>query len=309
MGRKFVLALLVAAIGWSACACGVPVKHYLPLACAEYKSWRFRATYTGLVKDIPYAPGAKDGQKLDVYKTDREGLSPVVIFFHGGSWSSGNRREYAELGDTLYREGFVTVIAEYRLYPDIRYPAFMEDAVAAVNWVRAHIKEYGGDPDRIILAGHSAGGHIVALLLTHDKFRKELTFDPMRIRGAVCMSGGYDLIHGLSVDKKLIRNVMDSDENWVDAQPTRHLRADVPPMLIVNGDLDDITYDEYAEKFATAMRGAGADVRYERIVGGDHFTVVLDMLPYRKGETCRQFMKFAKEVTAKDAAPAPDSAK
>jgi carboxylesterase type B len=95
----------------------------------------------------------------------------VFVFLHGGYWQSGTIKLYGSLAKSLARLGVVTVSVEYRLYPQVTFPAFMDDAVAALNWVRAHIGEFGGDPNRIVLSGHSAGAHMAALLLVDDRFR------------------------------------------------------------------------------------------------------------------------------------------
>ncbi|MDI7066444.1 alpha/beta hydrolase, partial [Klebsiella pneumoniae] len=95
---------------------------------------------------------------------------PVVVFFYGGSWQNGARSDYLFVGQALTSRGFVAVLPDYRTYPDTRFPGFMEDAAAAVRWARDHAAEYGGDPSRIFLMGHSAGAHIVALLATDGHY-------------------------------------------------------------------------------------------------------------------------------------------
>ncbi|MBM3601093.1 MAG: alpha/beta hydrolase, partial [Alphaproteobacteria bacterium] len=119
------------------------------------------------VRDIAY--GSAERQRLDVYRPAAANGgagagAPVVVFFYGGSWQGGNRGDYLFMAEALAARGLVVVLPDYRVYPEVRFPGFMEDAAAAVRWVRDHAAEHGGDPKRIFLMGHSAGAHIAVLL-------------------------------------------------------------------------------------------------------------------------------------------------
>lgn len=282
----WILALL-----W-AVGCGVPLRHLPPLAGAEISGRCYRASGNDIVKDVPYAGAPDDKRMLDVYPAAEGARAPVVVFIHGGSWSSGSRRDYGVLGRTLRAQGYVVVNVDYRLYPDVTYPVFLEDAVDALNWVRGAIASFGGDPDRVIVAGHSAGAHIVALMFSDDRFRRRMRFDPRSIRGLVLLSGAYDLTRGTSVPDALILGAMGSPENRDRAEPIRLTRADVPPLLIVNGMKDDITYEAQARAYADAMKKAGADTTYVPIDDGDHLTVLIDLLPGRHGPTESALTEF-----------------
>jgi acetyl esterase/lipase len=290
-------ALLTLAVA----ACDVPARHYADLAKGGLTGVGFRAEYAGAVKDVPYLPGDNDAQRLDIYKSGRHGLSPVVVFIHGGAWKSGTRRLYGALGETLSNDGVMTVNVDYRLYPEVTYPAFMEDAVAALNWVMGHIAEYGGDPERVFLTGHSAGAHIAALMVLNDRFRQQLSFDVRRLRGVVLFAGAYEFrpteptIGGAHVQR-----VMGTPENYLDAQPRQHARADVPPILVINGDADVVTREAQAARFAAAMQAAGASLQYAKLRGGDHLSVLIDMMPGRKGPAYWLFMDFVRDRLAQD---------
>ena len=290
-GRWF-LALLALAVLFG---CDVPVKHYGALLDAEISSLRVLDHYPRQFSDIAYVPNGNDFQRLDLYRPAGEDPAPVMVFIHGGYWMSGSRKEYAALAGTLCPRGFVTILVDYRLYPDVTYPAFMEDCAAALNWVMANVADYGGDPDRVFVAGHSAGGHIVSLLATHPRFRAMLKFDPLKLRGVIPLSGAYDFVNGNTLDLGIVRQVMVTPENFADAQPIRHVRADVPPMLMVNGDRDNLTSEPQAAAFALAMQRAGAPLRYAKIKGGDHHSVVVDMAPGRDGPALRAVLQFMNE--------------
>ncbi|RYE61073.1 MAG: alpha/beta hydrolase [Hyphomicrobiales bacterium] len=135
--------------------------------------------------------GGAHRQVLDVYapRLGAIGRRPVVVFFYGGSWNSGTRTGYAFVGKALAAQGIVVVIPDYRLVPAVRYPGFVEDGAAAVRWTKAHAREFGGDPTRIVLMGHSAGAYIAAMLAVDDRWLKA---DRSAIRGFVGLAGPYD---------------------------------------------------------------------------------------------------------------------
>src|SRR3954468_16987614 len=111
--------------------------------------------------------GSGEHQRLDVYGPQRgkgQALAPVAVFFYGGSWDTGRRQDYSWVGRALASRGFVTVVPDYGLYPKVRYPAFLEDGALAVRWAQDHAAEYGGDPGRIVLVGHSAGAYNAAMI-------------------------------------------------------------------------------------------------------------------------------------------------
>ena len=109
-------------------------------------------------------------------------LRPTILFFYGGSWKSGSRGLYRPLGLALSRAGFAVAIADYRLYPEVTFPAFMEDAAAALSWVQAFAPEFGGDPADIRLMGHSAGAHMGALLCLDPAWLEAENLAPSIVR-------------------------------------------------------------------------------------------------------------------------------
>ncbi|MEL6126399.1 MAG: alpha/beta hydrolase, partial [Pseudomonadota bacterium] len=110
------------------------------------------------------------GLALDIYTPkDAEG-APVSVFFYGGSWQIGERGNYAFVAMTLAREGFVVALPDYRKFPDVRFPAFVEDGARAIAWLRENVATFGGDPERMYLSGHSAGAHIAMLLAMDESY-------------------------------------------------------------------------------------------------------------------------------------------
>jgi acetyl esterase/lipase len=131
------------------------------------------------------AYGSLPRQDLDIYTPEQltsGNRRPVIIFFYGGSWQSGSRANYGFIGRAFAAQGFITVIPDYRLVPEVHFPAFIEDGAAAVRWVRANIARFGGDPHRLILAGHSAGAYNAAMLALDPAW---LGTDRRAVRGLI----------------------------------------------------------------------------------------------------------------------------
>ncbi len=144
-------------------------------------------------RDLPFGPQPRN--KLDVYVPVAAGeAAPVLVFFYGGSWDSGSKDDYAFVGQALAAQGFVTVLPDYRLYPQVRFPDFLHDGAAAIAWVRDHIAAYGGDPRRIVLAGHSAGAYNAVMLGMDPRYLEAAGVDPKSIRAVAGLSGPYDFL-------------------------------------------------------------------------------------------------------------------
>lgn len=295
--RRLSLLFVCCLFLLSIAACSNPISQWGPLGAVAIEGFNYYATTPGLVRNAPYVPDGDPAQVLDIYRIESPQLAPVFVFIHGGYWQSGTTKLYGSLAKCLARLGVMTVAIEYRQYPQVRYPAFMNDAAAALNWIHAHIADYGGDPRRIVVAGHSAGAHMAALLLVDDAFRAQLDFPVTQLAGAVFLSGAFDFYRDNTLDMEIIRNVMGGDEeNVTRAQPIRHVRPDVPPMLIINGEHDKLTSEPQAARFAAAMQQAGAPVTYAMIPGGDHLSVVLDIAPGRQGPAYRALLLFLGRV-------------
>lgn len=180
------------------------------------------------------AYGGHSRQRLDVYAPAEKGgaARPVIVFFYGGSWSSGERGGYAFVGRALASRGFVTVISDYRLAPEVTYPGFVEDGAAAVRWVRAHAGDYGGDGERIVLAGHSAGAYIAAMLATDGRW---LGADRKAVRGLAGLAGPYDFAPFTA------QASIAAFGGWprpAETQPVAHADASAPPALLLAGAQD-----------------------------------------------------------------------
>src|SRR3954469_20427644 len=142
-------------------------------------------------RDLAY--GADPRQKLDLYVPDRlTGPAPVLLFFYGGSWQSGSKALYRALGQAFFSKGIITAVADYRLYPQVRYPGFVEDGAGAFAWLHQHAAAFGGDRDRLFLTGHSAGAYIAVMLAAEPHYLKAAGADAAWVRGVIGIAGPYD---------------------------------------------------------------------------------------------------------------------
>ncbi|WP_241656649.1 alpha/beta hydrolase [Sphingomonas oligophenolica] len=217
---------------------------------------------------------------LDVYAPRRTapGVNkrPVVIFFYGGSWSSGTRTGYAFVGRALAARGLVVVIPDYRLVPDVRYPAFIEDGAAAVRWTEAHAAEYGGDPTRIVLAGHSAGAYIAAMLAVDDRW---LGVARTPVRGFVGLAGPYDFA---PFDVPASRAAFGDWPRPAETQPVSWAGRGDPPALILVGDDDHVVQPRNSEALAARLRAGGVPVELKYYPKVGHVGLVTSLAkPFR----------------------------
>ena len=220
--------------------------------------------------------GSDPRLRLDVWAPRRVTAKlPVIVFFYGGSWNSGNRDGYGFVAKALAAKGFVVVVPDYRLVPQVRWPAFVEDGAAAMTWVTANIARHGGDPARMAVMGHSAGAHI-ALLLALD--RRWGAADG--IRAAVGLAGPTDFlpfVTGGAADAAL-----GNATELADTQPIHFARKDAPPLLLLHGETDTTVLPRNSVRLANAVTDLGgrAEVRIYPDIG--HIGILLALSkPFR----------------------------
>ena len=226
-------------------------------------------------------PFGTHGQRLDVWRPGQvSGLRrPVVVFWYGGGWVKGTRDAYAFAARAYAARGFVVVVPDYRKVPDVRFPAFVQDGAEAVRWVRDHVAEYGGDPNRIALAGHSAGAYTVAMLALDPRWLESVDVDPHIVKAAVGLSGPYDFY---PFDTKRSIDAFQGTREPALTQPITFARFDAPPMLLVTSSEDTTVRPRNAEHLAEALRRARARVVLKNYAGLDHEDVAMALSkPFR----------------------------
>ncbi len=224
-----------------------------------------------IARDIQYEQGPRHG--LDIYRADASvGARPVVVFFYGGSWEYGSKDDYVFVATALARRGLLVAVADYRLYPDVTYPAFLQDAAQAVAYMRRAAPSWGGDPNRVFVVGHSAGAYIAAMLALDPQYLAAAGDSRANLAGAVGISGPYDFlpITGPDIKKVFAEHVGDPM-----TQPINHVDGRNPPMLLLQGDADTTVYPRNAAALDQAILAAGGAVGIKMYPGVGHIGAVL----------------------------------
>jgi len=223
---------------------------------------------------VAYGPDAR--QLLDVYQP-RENLenAPMVVFFYGGSWSSGERGDYRFVGEALASQGIVAVVADYRLSPSFRYPAFVQDSASAVRWAFDHAALYGADSRRIFVMGHSAGAYNAAMVALDARWLAAVGLSPARLAGWIGLAGPYDF---LPIGDPHTRVAFNWPETSPDSQPLRYVSPASPPALLL-APLHDSVVNPQRSTAAMAQRLRASGVRVESALldGVSHVTLVASM--------------------------------
>ncbi|KQO87378.1 alpha/beta hydrolase [Methylobacterium sp. Leaf92] len=225
------------------------------------------------IRDAAY--GADPRQRLDVFvPTVPVERAPVLVFFYGGSWNSGSKDDYAFAAQALAAQGFVTVLPDYRLYPKVRFPDFLKDGAAAIAWVRDNIAAQGGDPSRIVLAGHSAGAYNAAMLGLDPEYLRQAGVDPRIIRAVAGLSGPYDF---LPFDQKTSIDVFGQAPDPEATQPVSYAGAHSPPTFLATGDKDTVVRPRNTASLAARLRDARVPVQERVYEGLDHADTLLSL--------------------------------
>ena len=223
---------------------------------------------TSIVRDVAY--GSHERQKLDIYRPDRQGNHPVIIFVYGGSWQSGDRAGYAFAGRSFARAGYTTVVMDYRLAPQHRYPAFVQDTASALGWTYRHISRYGGNPQQLFIVGHSAGAFNAVTAVDDLRFWQTAGVPNRAIRGVIGLGGPYS--YDFRTDSTSI--VFPAGGHPDQIMPDRHVRPDAPPHLLVTGANDHTVGIINVQRMTAALQRAGVPVTQVEIAGANHVDLV-----------------------------------
>jgi acetyl esterase/lipase len=233
------------------------------------------AKNTVLRADVPYGHGEK--QKLDIYAPKGVKGAPVVLFVHGGEWSRHDKSEVSYKPKFLNEAGIVLVSVNYRLSPAAKHPAHASDVASAVAWVREHAPEFGGDPNKLVLMGHSAGCHLVTLVALDPRYLERVKLRPADLRGVVAWSGGaYDLVEKVQAGGKYAGYIKsafgDSESAQRAASPVAHVQdtQPLPAFLFVSIERGNTSH-KAAERLAKLIRDAKGRADSQLLEGRDHF--------------------------------------
>ena len=229
--------------------------------------------------------GTDPRHKLDIYVPTNAAAGaklPVVVFFYGGGWVDGARGDYGFAARAFAARGYVAIVPDYRLVPSVRFPTFVEDGALAVKWARDHVAQFGGDPARIAVSGHSAGAYIAAMLALDRHYLSDIGVDPKVIRAAALLSGPYDFTPFTDVRS---RDALGQWPRPAETQPITFARADAPPMLLMHGTADTVVRPYNSERLAAKLKLLGAPVELRLYPGKSHVDTIKSLSPAFRGST------------------------
>ncbi len=262
------------------------------------------AAGVGISANLLYKqPGGdpKDKDRLDIYTPPQAKpgeKSPVIVFIHGGGLFQGDKKLYTRLGQFLANEGFVAVVPNHRLSPDVSHPAHVEDIAEAFAWTYANIEQYGGDPDRIVVTGHSAGGYLAALLALDPRYLAAHKLTTDTIKGVLPISGFYH-VERLAAERP--KSVWGTDRDvWLSASPARYVRPDAPPMLLLFAENDTPERRQESRDLVSELREKGhQNIEAEQIADRNHLTIIRDF--GTEGDvTAAKLLEFSNALLRKD---------
>ena len=247
--------------------------------------------------DVDYVPTAEHGSKkdrLDVYAPTGARGVPVVVSIHGGALREGDKKEQAFVGQLLANAGFVGIVINYRLSPGVMHPAHVEDAAHAVAWARTHAAEYGGDPQKLFVIGHSAGAYLAALLAVDPKYLAAYQMSAKDLKGVVPVSAFFYVDRaGVAPDRP--KDVWGTDvATWKAASPAAYLRKDAAPMLLLYADGDADWRRQQQANFQDDMKKAGAAGIETRMITGRDHSSIWGRMKHANDETAAAIIAFIK---------------
>jgi acetyl esterase/lipase len=253
--------------------------------------------FSGIRRSAGVPFGTDPRQRLDVYRPRAaDGARPVIVFWYGGSWDNGARQQYRFVGVALAQLGYVTVIPDYRIYPQVRFPVFLDDGAQAVAWIERHAAEFGGDPRRMVLMGHSAGAHMAAMLALNPTYLDRAGADPAHIIGLIGLSGPY----GLTPNTAALNDIFRAPFTPYDWQVLSYVSSHAPPALLLHGDADRLVAVSNTEALAAALRAHYDAVRTVIYRGRGHVDLLAALsLPARlRAPVLRDIAAFMQRLSA-----------
>lgn len=229
-----------------------------------------------VTSDVAYRSDkdAHKRHKLDIYVPKGKKDFPLLFFVHGGAWVIGDKLTFRDPAKHFAEQGIGVVCPNYRLSPDVQHPKHVEDVAKAFAWTLDNVAKYGGDPKKVVIGGHSAGGHLTALLATNEEYLKAEKKGLTDIRGVVGVSGVYVIDSRVELFHKAFT---DDEKACKTASPMEHVGANRPPMLLAYGDKDFAGLPAGAEAFGKALAKAKNEATAKEFKDRTHITIMSDM--------------------------------
>lgn len=268
--KGWIRAMGIAALGGILSACSPALLLNLAVPRDGYR----------IERDLAYGPDVR--QRLDLYvPDDLSAPAPVLLFFYGGSWEGGSKSYYKALGQAFASKGIIVAVADYRIYPQVRYPAFVEDGARALQFLHAHVAAHGGDPARIFVSGHSAGAYIAVMLAADPQYLRAAGAAPGGIRGVIGIAGPYNFLP--LQDQNLI--AIFGGANRPETQPINYIDGKRPPMLLTYGTDDTTVLPLNTLSMAAKLRSFNSPVEVKSYASVGHIGIILSLAPGFRGRT------------------------
>ncbi|MBU6449137.1 MAG: alpha/beta hydrolase [Rhodospirillales bacterium] len=220
--------------------------------------------------NIAYAPNPRES--LDVYKPAHAYNAPVVVFYYGGSWQDGDKAMYRFVGAALASKGVLTIIPNYRVYPQAVFPGFLKDSAAAFAWAHAHAADYGGNPGRMFVMGHSAGAYNAAMLALDPQWLAPFGLSPHRdIAGFIGLAGPYDF---LPLTDPVLKTIFGPPDELARTQPINFVSPGAPPAFLAAGTADHTVSPGNTTRLAKRLAQAGDCVTVKLYPGINHTKLI-----------------------------------
>lgn len=230
-----------------------------------------------VAEGLAYGPAPR--QKLDLYAPARATKAPTVLFLYGGSWTSGSRSEYEFVAKALASRGFLTALADYRLVPEVQYPAFLEDGALALKFLCDHAAAYGGDPQNLFIMGHSAGAYNAVMVALDEGLTRGVGLRGQKLKGAIGLAGPYDF---LPLDVDATRDAFGQWPDLAQTQPINHVTRFSPPMFLAAGGADTTVFPRNTTTLAQRLRAGGRPVEEHVYPGVSHVGILTALaIPFR----------------------------
>ena len=272
--------------------------YYVKLYQAHRIAQRFRAEYEHLARDVPFHP--EMGVRLDVYSPATGSGHPILIFVHGGAWSEYSKELFAPVAMKLLPEKMVVVVPDHTLYPDAGYEQMAGEVAAALSWTLENIERYGGDARRVVIAGHSSGGHLVGLAVMDPRFLRVHGHTEAEVCGMALLSGSYDIQAQYGFERakdgsslaETILGVMGGEGRFSAASPVSYARPDLPPTLILHGGEDQTIPVSIASDFHAALQEAGGRSELKVYPGRGHSEMLFAALVEERAQIVADISDF-----------------
>lgn len=232
--------------------------------------------------DIVYADNPR--LKLDIYKpvsTTGSKKPATIIFFYGGGWEAGEKADYKFVAEAFTSQGMMVVIPDYRVFPEVVFPEFLQDAAHSLAWTKEHIAEFGGDPEQLFVAGHSAGAHIAAMLTLNPVYLQQVGMQPQQLSGLIGLAGPYDF---LPLKSETLKEIFGEESQRWQSQPINFVTTQHPPTLLLVGKRDRTVLSRNSYRLADKLKQQGNWVELVEFDEYGHVAMVAKLAKPLRGE-------------------------